>query len=200
MSCSRSSSSVCEYSRAVTDTSCPRARSRSITGLNTSTWAGAVMSIQTLIRDRPSMRPTPLGAAHGGCARDCGARNRGFARGRGLPTAAAASAALRRLRPRPGGCPRRPRLRLCCGGFARGVRGYPRGMAPSERTRRAAGLDGLRAVAALSVLCFHAWLYGFDDPSAVARNSFFDRAMFEMRLGLVFFFVLSGYLLYRGFA
>ena len=42
-------------------------------------------------------------------------------------------------------------------------------MAPSERTRRAAGLDGLRALAALSVLCFHAWLYGFDNPSAVTR-------------------------------
>src|SRR4051794_18067660 len=73
-------------------------------------------------------------------------------------------------------------------------------MAPSERMRRAAGLDGLRALAALSVLCFHAWLYGFDDPSAVERTSVFDKVMFEMRLGLIFFFVLSGYLLYRGFA
>jgi peptidoglycan/LPS O-acetylase OafA/YrhL len=73
-------------------------------------------------------------------------------------------------------------------------------MAPSERTRRAAGLDGLRALAALSVLCFHAWLYGFDVPSAVTRTTTFDRVMFEMRLGLVFFFVLSGYLLYRAFA
>src|SRR3954464_3932502 len=73
-------------------------------------------------------------------------------------------------------------------------------MAPSERTRRAAGLDGLRALAALSVLCFHAWLYGFDNPSAVVRSSLFDKVMFEMRLGLIFFFVLSGYLLYRGFA
>src|SRR3954463_8371862 len=73
-------------------------------------------------------------------------------------------------------------------------------MAPSERTRRAAGLDGLRAVAALSVLCFHTWLYGFDQPSAVVRTSLFDKVAFEMRLGLIFFFVLSGYLLYRGFA
>jgi acetyltransferase len=73
-------------------------------------------------------------------------------------------------------------------------------MAPSERTRRAAGLDGLRALAALSVLGFHVWLYGFDDPSAVARNDVFDKAAFELRLGLVFFFVLSGYLLYRAFA
>jgi peptidoglycan/LPS O-acetylase OafA/YrhL len=73
-------------------------------------------------------------------------------------------------------------------------------MAQSERTRRAAGLDGLRALAALSVLSFHAWLYGFDHPSAVARNGLFDKVMFEARLGLVFFFVLSGYLLYRAFA
>src|SRR5437763_17055473 len=73
-------------------------------------------------------------------------------------------------------------------------------MAQSERTRRAAGLDGLRALAALSVLCFHAWLYGFPNPSGVSRDNVFDRVMFEMRLGLVFFFVLSGYLLYRAFA
>lgn len=73
-------------------------------------------------------------------------------------------------------------------------------MAPSERTRRAAGLDGLRALAALSVLCFHTWLYGFSNPSAVKRHGLFDHVMFELRLGLVFFFVLSGYLLYRAFA
>ena len=73
-------------------------------------------------------------------------------------------------------------------------------MASPERIQRTAGLDGLRAVAALSVLCFHAWLYGFDHPYAITRDSVFDRAMFEMRLGLVFFFVLSGYLLYRAYA
>jgi peptidoglycan/LPS O-acetylase OafA/YrhL len=50
------------------------------------------------------------------------------------------------------------------------------------------------------VLCFHAWLYGFATPSAVVRDSLFDRIMFETRLGLIFFFVLSGYLLYRAFA
>ena len=73
-------------------------------------------------------------------------------------------------------------------------------MAPTERNQRTAGLDGLRAVAALSVLCFHAWLYGFAHPYSITRDSVFDRVMFEMRLGLVFFFVLSGYLLYRAFA
>lgn len=74
------------------------------------------------------------------------------------------------------------------------------GMASSERMRRAAGLDGLRALAALSVLSFHVWLYGFPHSSAVVRDGLFDHVMFEMRLGLVFFFVLSGYLLYRAFA
>src|SRR3954451_15880880 len=72
-------------------------------------------------------------------------------------------------------------------------------MASSERKTRAAGLDGLRALAALSVLCFHTWLYGFSNPSAVARDSLFDHVMFETRLGLVFFFVLSGFLLYQAF-
>src|SRR3954470_1336077 len=72
-------------------------------------------------------------------------------------------------------------------------------MATTERMRRTAGLDGLRALAALSVLCFHTWLYGFDHPYAITRDSVFDKVMFEMRIGLVFFFVLSGYLLYRAF-
>jgi peptidoglycan/LPS O-acetylase OafA/YrhL len=73
-------------------------------------------------------------------------------------------------------------------------------MASAERMRRTAGLDGLRALAALSVLCFHTWLYGFDHPYAITRDSVFDKVMFETRIGLVFFFVLSGYLLYRAFA
>lgn len=73
-------------------------------------------------------------------------------------------------------------------------------MPTSERRRRTAGLDGLRAVAALSVLCLHVWLYSRGDPSHPSRGGFLDHAAFELRLGLVFFFVLSGYLLYRAFA
>ena len=73
-------------------------------------------------------------------------------------------------------------------------------MAPSERKMRTAGLDGLRAVAALSVLCLHVWLYGQPDPDSPTRSGLLDRAVFEFRLGLVFFFVLSCYLLYRAFA
>lgn len=73
-------------------------------------------------------------------------------------------------------------------------------MASSERKARTAGLDGLRALAALTVLCLHVWLYRQPDPDHPKRATLLDQAVFEFRLGLVFFFVLSGYLLYRAFA
>lgn len=73
-------------------------------------------------------------------------------------------------------------------------------MASTERATRTAGLDGLRALAALSVLCLHVWLYTQPNPARPRRSGFLGHAAFELRLGLVFFFVLSGYLLYRAFA
>jgi len=73
-------------------------------------------------------------------------------------------------------------------------------MSPSERGRRAAGLDGLRGLAALSVVCFHVWLYRFPDPTHVRRRGVLDYVLSDFRHGLLLFFVLSGYLLYRGFA
>ncbi|HEY2601532.1 MAG TPA: acyltransferase [Thermoleophilaceae bacterium] len=73
-------------------------------------------------------------------------------------------------------------------------------MPSSERGRRAAGLDGLRALAALSVVCFHVWLYRFPDPTRIRQSGLFDDVLSDFRLGLILFFVLSGYLLYRGFA
>src|ERR1700750_3385474 len=73
-------------------------------------------------------------------------------------------------------------------------------MPSSERGRRAAGLDGPRALAALSVVCFHVWLYRFPDPTRIRQSSLFDNVLSDFRLGLILFFVLSGYLLYRGFA
>src|SRR6266540_895785 len=71
-------------------------------------------------------------------------------------------------------------------------------MASPERTTRGAALDGLRGLAALAVFLLHVWIYR--SPSKPARDSFGDSLLFEMRLGLVLFFVLSGYLLYRQFA
>jgi peptidoglycan/LPS O-acetylase OafA/YrhL len=62
--------------------------------------------------------------------------------------------------------------------------------------RRLTELDGLRGLAALSVLCFHAWLYTQPRVSAASRESTWEYVVGEMRLGLVLFFVLSGFLLY----
>lgn len=70
--------------------------------------------------------------------------------------------------------------------------------APATDADRTAGLDGLRALAALSVLAFHVWLYRTNRPHG-ARPAVLDKAMFELNTGLVLFFVLSGYLLYGAF-
>ncbi len=63
--------------------------------------------------------------------------------------------------------------------------------------RRLASLDGLRGLAALSIFVFHGWLYTMPEPSATARSTVGDYAAHELRLGLVLFFVLSGFLLSR---
>jgi peptidoglycan/LPS O-acetylase OafA/YrhL len=62
--------------------------------------------------------------------------------------------------------------------------------------RRLRGIDGLRAVAAMSVVGYHAWLYTLPAVSAANRDSTGDYVWHELRLGLVLFFVLSGFLLY----
>src|SRR4051794_19758359 len=72
-------------------------------------------------------------------------------------------------------------------------------MPPHPRTRDD-GLDGLRALAALSVLAFHSWLYSRPHPSLPTRGGVLDHALFEARTGLVLFFVLTGFLLYRPYA
>jgi peptidoglycan/LPS O-acetylase OafA/YrhL len=67
---------------------------------------------------------------------------------------------------------------------------------PPAEPGRAAAIDGLRALAALSVLGYHAWLYTRERVSAGVRESLADELAHELRLGLVLFFVLSGYLLF----
>jgi len=62
--------------------------------------------------------------------------------------------------------------------------------------RRAAAIDGLRAIAALSVVAYHAWLYTLPAVTAAHRDTRADQVFHELRLGLVLFFVLSGFLLY----
>jgi peptidoglycan/LPS O-acetylase OafA/YrhL len=62
--------------------------------------------------------------------------------------------------------------------------------------RRSAGLDGVRGLAALTVFVFHIWLYGAKGSSSNLAADVFN----EFRIGLICFFVLSGYLLYGAFA
>jgi peptidoglycan/LPS O-acetylase OafA/YrhL len=64
-------------------------------------------------------------------------------------------------------------------------------------TRRTAAVDGLRAIAALSVVAYHAWLYTLPTVAASHRETLGDQVFHELRLGLVLFFVLSGFLLYQ---
>jgi peptidoglycan/LPS O-acetylase OafA/YrhL len=68
-----------------------------------------------------------------------------------------------------------------------------------KNDRRSAALDGLRGLAALSIFVFHGWLYTMPAPDATDRSSIGDYAAHELRLGLVAFFVLSGFLLSRPF-
>ena len=67
----------------------------------------------------------------------------------------------------------------------------------TKNDRRSASLDGLRGLAALSIFVFHGWLYTMPAPDASDRSSVGDYAAHELRLGLVAFFVLSGFLLCR---
>ena len=89
--------------------------------------------------------------------------------------------------------PRRGRLRADGGATHAGDGGAAR------RQRRVARLDGVRAIAALSVLFFHVWLYRTERPHG-RRTELLDQVFFHASGGLICFFVLSGYLLYGPFA
>lgn len=67
----------------------------------------------------------------------------------------------------------------------------------TKHDRRMASLDGLRGLAALSIFLFHVWLYTMPVPAASNRSTLGDYAAHELRLGVVVFFVLSGFLLSR---
>ena len=59
--------------------------------------------------------------------------------------------------------------------------------------QRAHGLDGLRGLAALSILVLHVWMYTqAHDPT---HNVIVDRVIGELRTGVEMFFVLSAFLL-----
>lgn len=71
------------------------------------------------------------------------------------------------------------------------------GVRPSTGTRLP-GIEGLRAIAACSILVFHSW--GLTPTIGTGRLGWFDRYMGDLKFGVVLFFTLSGFLLYRPFA
>jgi peptidoglycan/LPS O-acetylase OafA/YrhL len=64
---------------------------------------------------------------------------------------------------------------------------------------RLPGLDGLRALAASSIVVFHVWRYGAPGGTQFDLR-FLDRLFIHLPLGVTLFFTLSGFLLYRPFA
>jgi peptidoglycan/LPS O-acetylase OafA/YrhL len=73
---------------------------------------------------------------------------------------------------------------------------------PSDAPRRAApipGVEGVRAIAAVSVLVFHCWRYGADGPSRADLGLVNRFVLPHLPLGVTLFFSLSGFLLYQPF-
>ena len=67
-------------------------------------------------------------------------------------------------------------------------------MARTSRPRLHA-LDGLRGLAALAVVVLHVWMYTDANWPRPGRTDLLDRAIGELRIAVVLFFVLSGFLL-----
>jgi len=64
---------------------------------------------------------------------------------------------------------------------------------------RLVGIEGMRALAAGSVLVYHVWLYGGPDGQPVDLGPF-TKVFDNLRAGVTLFFVLSGFLLFRPYA
>ena len=69
------------------------------------------------------------------------------------------------------------------------------------RRGRLRGIEGVRAIAAVSILVFHVWDYGAGAPGQHELDHELAHKLFSnFRAGVTLFFVLSGFLLYRPFA
>jgi peptidoglycan/LPS O-acetylase OafA/YrhL len=64
---------------------------------------------------------------------------------------------------------------------------------------RIPGVEGVRALAAVSVLVFHCWWYGADGPSRADLGLVNRFILPHLPLGVTLFFSLSGFLLYQPF-
>ena len=85
------------------------------------------------------------------------------------------------------------------GAFEGTHRGHSELAAVPSSGSRLPGIEGARAVAAGSVLVYHCWLFGSPDLSS-PRLGPLTGVMPHLALGVILFFSLSGFLLYRPFA
>jgi peptidoglycan/LPS O-acetylase OafA/YrhL len=74
------------------------------------------------------------------------------------------------------------------------------GAPASVRAGRLPGVDGLRALAAGSIVCYHCWLYAAPDGRRPTVGSMGTYLLSGLSLGVTLFFTLSAFLLYRPFA
>src|SRR5947208_8486807 len=80
--------------------------------------------------------------------------------------------------------------------------GHPKQPAVSATVSRLAGIDGLRAIAATSILVYHTWLYSSPTGEPLTAGQWARwplRFVPDLALGVTLFFTLSGFLLYRPF-
>jgi peptidoglycan/LPS O-acetylase OafA/YrhL len=77
----------------------------------------------------------------------------------------------------------------------------PAGRSPDvpSRTSPIPRGEGVRAIAAISVLVFHCWRYGAEGPSRADPGLANRFVLPHLPLSLTLFFSLSGFLLYRPF-
>jgi peptidoglycan/LPS O-acetylase OafA/YrhL len=76
-----------------------------------------------------------------------------------------------------------------------GSEGVPDVVAPPPRHPRFPLIDGMRAIAVLSVVAVHSWLAA----RGGVGETFADRLLAHLNVGVTIFFVISGFLLYRPF-
>ena len=70
---------------------------------------------------------------------------------------------------------------------------------PPSTGRRLAGIEGLRAIAATTILVCHAWFYSNPDGPPLWNGEVGSIPFESMAFGVTLFFALSGFLLYRPF-
>jgi peptidoglycan/LPS O-acetylase OafA/YrhL len=70
--------------------------------------------------------------------------------------------------------------------------------APSSGTRLR-GIEGLRAIAAGSIVLVHVWAFSSPDGVALGSGQGIGNALSSLSVGVTLFFTLSGFLLYRPF-